>query len=529
MSQRPGGAAAKPFGGWLRRSRQRTAAPAQPTGPAPQPAEVAAVFPWRAAGEAGRAVAGVLESLGVDYWGVHPLHTPTAIWACHEQHWPKVLGRLQDALASQGYALELGKSTLPLEPGRDWGDRPVPASVRLVRPVRDADTGRASTDQSCELQLWRPTAKGTLEGQARTGVVQELPARPRVETTPLTQWDGYRYPRPAVLARPDQSEIDFPVDAVYLWVDGSDPAWLTRRESVRARLGLSADDRALAAHRFRDRGELRASLRSLEMYAPWLRRIFLVTDQQRPSWLDPGSPRITLIDHRDIFADPEALPTYNSHAIGSQVHRIDGLADRYLIINDDVLFNKTTTPYDFFTPEGLLKVTFSRSRRPLLPLDELNDLMRARANSAALIEDRHNRPVTRLFAHVPVPQSLEVAREIAAIYVEEIDATMRHPFRTGTDVEPNSWLHLYHALFTGRAVEDPVRFGYLNLTSDVHRSMMETTGGPERALVMCVNDVAPGPDDEATSAWFTSWLQRRFPVPVGFELLAAGNSGGGGS
>lgn len=70
----------------------------------------------------------------------------------------------------------------------------------------------------------------------------------------------------------------------------------------------------MATSRYRDSGELRYSLRSLEKYAPWVRHVYLVTDNQIPYWLDMSSSRLTVVSHREIFADKTALPVFSSPA-----------------------------------------------------------------------------------------------------------------------------------------------------------------------------------------------------------------------
>ena len=65
------------------------------------------------------------------------------------------------------------------------------------------------------------------------------------------------------------------VDLVYLWVDGSDPVWQAKRQSV---VGYEGNTSADCKGRYADNGELKYSLRSVELYAPWIRKIFIVTD-----------------------------------------------------------------------------------------------------------------------------------------------------------------------------------------------------------------------------------------------------------
>src|SRR5581483_830920 len=148
--------------------------------------------------------------------------------------------------------------------------------------------------------------------------------------------------------RPGMFEVREPVDVVYAWVDGADPAWQARKAEHEPTAGAH---HATATHhsRYMAREELRYSLRSLAMFGSWVRRIHLVTDGQVPPWLDTSHPKINLVDHREIFRDPSVLPVFNSHAIESQLHHIPGLADQYLYFNDDMFFGRPVEPELFFT------------------------------------------------------------------------------------------------------------------------------------------------------------------------------------
>ncbi len=82
-----------------------------------------------------------------------------------------------------------------------------------------------------------------------------------------------------------------------------------------------ADDDARRPNRFTDFEQLRYSLRSVEKYAPWVRHIFLVTNGQIPHWLNLEHPKLTLVTHKEIFEDPDTLPTFSSPAIEANLHR----------------------------------------------------------------------------------------------------------------------------------------------------------------------------------------------------------------
>ncbi|XP_076162645.1 N-acetylglucosamine-1-phosphate transferase subunits alpha and beta isoform X3 [Ptiloglossa arizonensis] len=111
-----------------------------------------------------------------------------------------------------------------------------------------------------------------------------------------------------------------------------------------------------AASRYSDKDELRFSLRSIEMYAPWVRHVYIVTNGQIPSWLDMDNPRVTLITHEDIFLNKSDLPTFSSPAIESHIHKIPGISDKFLYFNDDVMLGAEVWPEDFITQAGGQKV-----------------------------------------------------------------------------------------------------------------------------------------------------------------------------
>ena len=158
-----------------------------------------------------------------------------------------------------------------------------------------------------------------------------------------------------------------PIDVVIAWVDGSDRAHRAKRKRYladpggpdpggRAEPERSAND----DRRFSDNDEIRFCLRSIRNYAPWARTIWLVTDNQFPAALDRAQAErenIRVVDHREIFRGYEhLLPTFNSYAIETLVWRIEGLADRFLYFNDDMMLVGQVEPTDFFSATGKVKL-----------------------------------------------------------------------------------------------------------------------------------------------------------------------------
>lgn len=148
-----------------------------------------------------------------------------------------------------------------------------------------------------------------------------------------------------------------PVDAVIAWVDGSDPVHRARLDACLRALGQPPRGGA-APTRFDDAGELEYCIVSLLRFAPWLRRIHLVTAGQVPPLLprlqaSAFGDRVRLVDHAEIFAGYERfLPTFNSRAICSLLWRIDGLAGHFLYLNDDFMLLRPLARADFFGDDG---------------------------------------------------------------------------------------------------------------------------------------------------------------------------------
>jgi hypothetical protein len=142
------------------------------------------------------------------------------------------------------------------------------------------------------------------------------------------------------------------VDAVFTWCNASEPAFAARLAEAIQRYAADPLDLSLQ-RKYREWGELKYALRGVAQYAPWIRHIYIVTDRQRPLWLEPTHPRVTVVDHRDLFTAAEAqlyLPTFNSHVIESVLHRIPNLSTNFLMFNNDMLLNRPTQLDTFMRP-----------------------------------------------------------------------------------------------------------------------------------------------------------------------------------
>lgn len=135
-------------------------------------------------------------------------------------------------------------------------------------------------------------------------------------------------------------------DFVLAWVDGNDPVWQARKAAYEGR--ASSDD---TPERYRDWDLMRYWFRGVETFAPWVRKVFLVCDQEVPAWLRMDHPKLEIVRHGD-YMPREYLPCFSSHPIELNLHRIEGLGERFVYFNDD-MFLLRPVKEDFFFRKGL--------------------------------------------------------------------------------------------------------------------------------------------------------------------------------
>ena len=221
---------------------------------------------------------------------------------------------------------------------------------------------------------------------------------------------GHSWPTIENMFADHASDISFDIDLVFSWVDGS-VTGIHRRppgQDGGAVLGEGDDHEA----RFRQIDELKYALRSVYMFAPWIRRIFIATDSPAPEWL-AEHPSVTIVRSEEFFADPSVLPTHNSQAVECQLHHIEGLSEHFLYSNDDMFFGRPVGPDMFFTPGGITKFIEAETR---IGLGE-NDAERSGFENAArvnrkLLWNRFGRITTRHLEHSAAPLRRSVLAEM---------------------------------------------------------------------------------------------------------------------
>ncbi|MFF1392270.1 stealth family protein [Streptomyces sp. NPDC058287] len=513
--------------------------PAAPTGPAVSD-EHADVYvepgltPLFAREANRRALTSLLDAAGVGYFAVRGTTDHGTVVAVAERDREQVLGAVFGGLGQYpGHlsvidpdALRQAKPVSSRDP-RAWREvsnaRVLNVSWYRTDPGRHLLLGH---DYGCAVEFWQqqgehlvaPRANRATWAVAADGA--NVLGAARLFSRFVSDWTDSRL-APPLATRPEflvncADDIAFPVDAVYTWVDGNDPAWQRRKATAKGEVyhAESASDA-----RFISRDELRYSVRSLHLFAPWIRNVYIVTDDQVPDWLREDVPGLRIASHREIFHNPEDLPTFNSHSIESQLHHIEGLAEHFLYFNDDMFMGRPVAPHAFFTPTGVARYFPSRNRIPQGPVAETDTPVDAACkNNRALLSERFGRVITQPMEHIPYALLKSAMEEAERDFPEAWARTSASRFRAMTDLSPTSSFALYYAALTGRAQPGSMPFTYLQLAvPDLGDRLQRLLDGRSQDS-FCLNDAFSTPEDiEAQQELLDGFLTSYFPTPSPYE------------
>ncbi|TAP27131.1 stealth conserved region 3 domain-containing protein [Arthrobacter sp. S41] len=317
---------------------------------------------------------------------------------------------------------------------------------------------------------------------------------------------------------PDVQDFTSPIDAVYTWVDSADPEWQTAyREFKQSVPAGEAHPTSRDLGRYTSRDELKYSLRSLEMNMPWIRNIYLVTAGQVPSWLNTENTKIKLVSHAEIFDTPEeCLPTFNSHAIETQLANIEGLSEHFIYVNDDIFFGRPMSPNVFFTGSGSVKYSLAKAHYAEAANPRLAVNLAAKLN-AGLIESKYGKTTSLKFKHVAHPQLRSIHKLIRETFPDEVKATARHKFRHVEDISVPSSLAHYVAAAEGLGVPADIEYSYVDLGGD-HLPMKLYRLVRGRGMQMfCLNEVASVSEKEKRGQLAKRVLDALFPFKSSYE------------
>ncbi len=395
-------------------------------------------------------------------------------------------------------------------------DNPDAGIFRLYRPrIEPVGLLAYGASTAVELQFFR------FEGETIVWPVENSLTReilPAAEVVPATvEMYGHEWKTLRGMFDAQASDITFDIDMVFSWVDGNDPEFQKRRAERMKDVVVGEGDDSEA--RFRQIDELKYALRSVYLFAPWVRRIFIVTDSPKPSWL-ADHPAVTFVRSEEFFTDPAALPTHNSQAVESQLQHIPGLSEHFLYSNDDMFFGRPVQPGMFFSPGGITKFIEASTR---IGLGD-NDSDRSGFENSArvnrrLLMDRFGRLITRHLEHAATPLRKSVLLELEQEFAEDFHRTQLSRFRSSTDISVTNSLYHYYAQMTARAVQqENAKVAYVDTTSRAGLDLLPGLLKRRSQDFFCLNDGSfPEVPAEERQERVQEFLERYYGIPAPWE------------
>lgn len=340
--------------------------------------------------------------------------------------------------------------------------------------------------------------------------------------------------------------MDGGVDIVIPWVDGSDPRWRALFSEWRAKTNPADGEVATGGGendseiRYRDTATMRYFFRGVEKFAPWVRTVWFLTCGHVPEWLDTAHPKLRVVRHDD-YIPCDYLPTFASRTIELNVHRIEGLSERFILFNDDMFLCRPVPESRFF--RGGLPRDMAR-----LSLIAPSTISHTVVNMVEILNRRHDRrtamrrnfckwysprygttnllktldlSVWGRFAgladtHMPQPY---LKSTFARMWDEEydiLDLTCRSRFRSPYGV--NHWLMRYEQLATGGFVPVSFRDAKLDALTDDGIGAIENYVRNQKYAMICLNDSPLLRDFGGITRRLAAAFEHILPTPSAYEL-----------
>ena len=234
------------------------------------------------------------------------------------------------------------------------------------------------------------------------------------------------------------------IDAVITWVDGSEPNYKLKLEE-------NLKNKKIIISQYTQANEIDFCVASIIKFAPFVRKIFIVTDKQKPKFSGirhmVSLEKIEIIDHEEIFRDNlDCMPSFNIRSIDALLFKIKDLSDKFIYFNDDMFLIKETTKEDWFkdnkavltgswakTYNKQLIKTISHKIKNLL---NIRPSFNAAQSKAANIVGFHNKYFKSF--HCGRPQIKSVIKDFYDKNPQRLTNQIRYKFRDGRQYMPYS-------------------------------------------------------------------------------------------
>lgn len=137
---------------------------------------------------------------------------------------------------------------------------------------------------------------------------------------------------------------DEKIDFVITWGSNDDPEWRKQYEHYAAQYGRTVDK---SVYRYRSWDTLHFLFRGIEKYAPWVNKVFFITNAHPPRWMNTQHPKLVVLNDRDVVPS-QYMPTFSCYPIEFNFHRIEGLSEKFVYFCDDMFILDKVRPTHFF-------------------------------------------------------------------------------------------------------------------------------------------------------------------------------------
>ncbi|HGF0770970.1 TPA: Stealth CR1 domain-containing protein, partial [Kluyvera georgiana] len=281
-----------------------------------------------------------------------------------------------------------------------------------------------------------------------------------------------------------------PVDVVYTWVNDQDPEWLKKCNHFK-NIADNYGKYALDIARFSNHNELYYSVKSVFKYIPWVRNVYIVTDQQAPSWIGEFE-RIKVVDHKDIIAE-DYLPTFNSHVIEAHLYKINGLSENFIYFNDDVFVARELPVGHFYKSNGLSSLFISnKSISDMLNRNVISPTLSASVMGKNMLKKDFDVDIDSPLVHTYVPLKKSMFKKVWESYEREIKSFLPNKFRSNADLNLATFLVPWFSYIQGGATLSRDICYYFNIrspaASNYYRMLKEVKGSDACPHSFCAND-----------------------------------------
>ena len=320
------------------------------------------------------------------------------------------------------------------------------------------------------------------------------------------------------------TETEKYIDIVLPWVDGDDPRLRAARLSY-MKDGEEASWEDIAGEtRYKSLGEIRYCIASINIFAPFIRKIFIVTDGQDPKIEEEMQKRfpdgyipMEIVDHRVIFRGYEQfLPVFNSRSIEAMIWRIPGLSEHFILMNDDFLFTGPTTEKDFFRDGKTVcyadwfNTTWARFLRWVKPRKNGHKNVGFKDSMVNALDILGGGPRFLCLGHTPRALKKSFYETFFSEREDVMIRNIRHRFRDAEQYNSQELFYMYEYM-RGRCITEPLENKVLYLKPRNRRSYVDNKlkhfRQNKEALFCCINALCIA--NESDQKKVINWMEEK--------------------